>query len=175
MEKRFKYGKFDRRARRITVVAFALIGIAVFLLWYFWGEGGYVMAWTVSFLMAVLTLYVLSVPRDIKVGEDVLEIRCVLDITRLPAAEIKYVRRVEREEMRWVFVLAGSFGFFGYFGIFFDIRNRETVRLYCREWNNFVEFTDIYGKRYIVSCPRVDELMDEAIALRRKFAGRREV
>lgn len=159
MERIFKYRLFDRRSVLITGAVALAVAAAVVWIWLRSGEGGYMTAWVVSFLAAVLALYVLSVPRRIEIGEMAIEIRCVVELTKISFADLSSVRRVEREEMRSMIPLLGSFGFFGYYGYYLDLKKWETVKLYCGRWENFIEIKDIYEQRYIVNAGRPDELV----------------
>ena len=153
----YKY-RFGRRTlywTMVYLVVFVLLGILLFRLY----EGGYLSAWFTSFIVALIALMALSIPRRIVVGEETVEICCLLDITEIRRNEIASVRRVETRRMKWVFPIFGVCGFFGYYGHFLDLRKLERIRIYASEWNNFVEITDIYDERLYVSCAQADELI----------------
>ena len=71
-------------------------------------EGGYVSAWFGSFIVALVALMLMSVPRKIVITEQTLQIRCLLDITEISLSEISSVRAVSRKEMGWKFPVFGS-------------------------------------------------------------------
>lgn len=155
----YKY-RFDRRTlywTLIYLVVFVLLGVWLYLLY----EGGYLSAWFTSFVVALLALMALSIPRRIVVSDEKVEIRCLLDITEIARSEIASVRRVDARDMKWFLPLFGGCGFFGYYGHFIDLRHLERVRLYASEWRNFVEITDIYEERLYVSCSDADRLVAE--------------
>lgn len=156
----FKYPKTDKRARRLTVVWFIMAAGLIALTWYLWGEGGYVVAWAVSLIVALLALCALSIPRNITVNEAALEIRCVVEITRVQIPNLRSIRKVDKAEMKKIFPITAGHGFFGYYGYYLDRRNGEPVKLYCSEWDNFVEITDIFEKRIYVNCEDIDGLID---------------
>ncbi len=159
MEQTFKCGKMDRRARRITIVSTMVSAIALGLACYFWGERGYAIAWFVSLAVAVGALFAISIPRVIRVTDDNIEIRCIVEVTYIPLSELHGIRRVGRDELNGMICIAGSYGLFGYFGVYLDLKRRELVRLYCKERDNIVELTATSGKRYYVSCFHADKLV----------------
>lgn len=159
MESTYKY-RFDRRTLYWTaayLVIFVLLGVGLYHLY----EGGYLSAWFTSFIVALIALMSLSIPRKIVVMDEKVEIRCLLDITEIKRSEIASVRRVDPQRMKWFLPVFGGCGFFGYYGHFLDLRRFERVRLYASEWRNFVEIIDIYEERLYVSCTEADKLIAE--------------
>lgn len=163
MAKVFTYGKMDRRARKLTVVWFAVLAGLLFCVWFFWGEGGYVTAWTVSLIIAAFLLYLMSIPRSIALGTTAFEIRCVVEITHIKYSDLQSVRRLDKSDMKHKFVLLGSYGFFGYFGYYLDTESWEMIKLYCKQWDNFIEIIDVYENKYIVSSPDADDLVNALV------------
>ena len=155
----FDSGRMDRRAARLTVCWLLLLAAILAAVWFFWGEGGYITAWAVSLLGAVVLLYVMSIPRRVVVGDTALEIRCIVEITHIKYADLRSIRRIPPETMKKKFVFFGSYGFFGYYGYYIDGKSWETLKLYCKQWDNFIEITDAYEKRYIISSPAPDDLV----------------
>lgn len=159
MQSVYKY-RFSRRTIYVSIIyliVFALLGWALYHLY----EGGYLSAWFTSFIVALIALMALSIPRKIVVSEDRIEVRCLLDITEIRRDEIASVRRVETRRMKWFIPIFGGYGFFGYYGHFIDLRRLDRVRIYASEWRNFVEITDIYDDRLYVSCADADRLVAE--------------
>ena len=145
MEKTYKY-RFSRRAIYWTLVYLVVFVLLGWLLYHLY-EGGYLSAWFTSFIVALIALMSLSIPRRIVVTDEKVEVRCLLDITE-----------IRRDEIDPVF---GGCGFFGYYGHFLDLRRFERVKLYASEWKNFVEITDIYEDRLYVSCSDAGRLVEE--------------
>ncbi len=161
MQTIYKY-RFSRRTLYLTaahVVVYALLGWVLYNLY----EGGYLSAWFASFVVALIALMSLSIPRSIVVTDTSVEVRCLLDITEIQRDEIASVRRVEQRRMRWFIPLAGGYGFFGYYGHFLDIRRLERVKIYATEWRDFVEIVDIYDDRLYVSCRDADALVAQLL------------
>ena len=159
MQSIYKY-RFDRRTiywTLVYLVVFILLGGLLYHLY----EGGYLSAWVTSFIVALIALMSLSIPRRIVVSDKTVEIRCLLDITEIRRDEIASVRRVDARRMQWFVPIFGGCGFFGYYGHFIDLRRFDRVRLYASEWRNFVEITDIYEDRLYVSCADADRLVAE--------------
>lgn len=153
----FRY-RIDRRTMvytALTLAVFAVVAVLLFSLY----TGGYLSAWFSSFVLAVMALMVLSVPRRIVVLDDTLEIQCISDITEIDLREIASLRRAGKREMRRMVPVFGASGFFGYYGKYFDFKEFEIVTLYASEWRNFVEITDIYDSRIYVSCREADRLI----------------
>lgn len=155
----YKY-RIDRRTAYLTlfmVVVFLLLGGSLYLLY----EGGYLSAWFTSFVVALIALMSLSIPRKIIVSEKKVEIRCLLDLTEIRIDEIASVRRCETRELRWTMPLFGCTGFFGYYGHFLDLKRFDHVTIYASEWRNFVEIVTLYDDRYYVSCRSAEMLVDD--------------
>lgn len=159
MQSTYKY-RFDRRTIYWSVaylLVFGLLGAGLYFLY----EGGYLSAWFTSFIVALIALMSLSIPRKIVVTDEKVEVRCLLEITAIRRDEIAAVRRVDTRHMKWFMPLFGGCGFFGYYGHYLDLRRFERVRLYASEWTNFVEIIDIYEDKLYVSCAEVDRLVAE--------------
>ena len=155
----YKY-RFDRHTIYWTLVYLVVFILLGWLLYHLY-EGGYLSAWFTSFIVALIALMSLSIPRRIVVSDEKVEIRCLLDITEIRRDEIASVRRVDARRMQWFVPIFGGCGFFGYYGHFIDLRRLERVRLYASEWRNFVEIVDIYEDRLYVSCADADRLVAE--------------
>ena len=142
MKRVFKY-RFSRRTLLLSALylaVLALIGAGLHRLYI----GGYLSAWFLSLVGALVALMALSIPRKIVVKPATVEILCLLDMTEIPRIEIASAGRVEPRQMRWVVPLLGSYGFFGYYGYYFDLKSFEKVIVYASEWKNLVEIVDIY-------------------------------
>lgn len=111
----YKY-RFDRHTiywTLVYLVVFILLGGLLYHLY----EGGYLSAWFTSFIVALIALMSLSIPRRIVVSDEKVEIRCLLDITEIRRDEIASVRRVDARRMQWFVPIFGGCGFFGYYGL----------------------------------------------------------
>ncbi len=153
----YKY-RCDRRTLYWTaayVFVYIGLGFGLYLLY----EGGYLSAWFISCVGALLLLMALSIPRRLVLTAERLEIRCLLDITELRCDEIVGARRVEEDEMRWLLPIFGGCGFFGYYGHFFDLRHFDRLLIYASRWHDLVEIMTVYDDRIWVSCDEADELV----------------
>ena len=139
----------------VHIVVFIVTGIVLTLIF----EGGYVLAWFLSLMLAIIGLMTLSIPRKIAITEDGIEICCISDYTEIPYEDIASVRTVPAKEMKLFLPIFASSGFFGYYGHFLDLRRLDRVKIYASEWRNFVEITDIYEERLYVSCTEADKLV----------------
>ncbi len=159
MNRTYKY-HIDRRTyywSLFHLLIFSMMGVALYFLY----EGGYLSAWYITFIVAVVLLMGLSIPRRIVVDDEKLTIKCLLDMTQLNIDQIASVRRVLPREVRWVFPIFGACGFFGYYGHYFDLRHFRRVVIYASEWRNMVEIIDIYEDHYYISCRQSDELVEK--------------
>ncbi len=155
---RFKY-RFSRRTLCISAIylsAYALLAWGLYRLY----EGGYFSAWFTTIVAAFFALMSLSIPRNIQIDEQTLSIRCLLDLTEIPLADIVSVRRVEPREMTWMFPIFGVLGFFGYYGHFLDLKQLAHVRIYATEWRDFIEITDVYDDVCYVAGVDVEALTE---------------
>ncbi|MCD8071802.1 MAG: PH domain-containing protein [Alistipes sp.] len=165
MEARFGY-KRDKRCIRLTAVYIILLA-AVLALLLLVVDFGYVEAWILAVLGAVVALYILSIPRYVKVDDEFLEIHCVVEMTRIDLRDITSIRKVEPDQPRTrLLCLLGSYGFFGYFGYFLDLGQWDFVKVYATERRNLVEIEDIYKQKYIVSCREADRLIATTVQAR---------
>lgn len=128
----YKY-RFGRRTLYWTAIYVAILMLVIAGLLHLY-EGGYLSAWFTSFVVALMALMALSIPRKIVVTNEKFEVRCLLDITEIRRAEIASVRRVDPHEMRWIIPLFGGCCFFGYYGHYLDLKDFDRVRIYASEW-----------------------------------------
>ncbi len=129
MQSTYKY-RFDHSTiywTLIYIIVFVLLGGLLYHLY----EGGYLSAWFTSFIVALVALMSLSIPRKIVVSDETVEVRCLLDITEIRRDEIASVRRVDPRRLQWFLPIFGGCGFFGYYGHFIDLRRLDRVRLYA--------------------------------------------
>ena len=84
MKLSFDY-KFDRRTILLTTLILILCVAGTVLLYALY-TGGFFSAWFLSFVLALIALMMLSIPRRIVLLDNKLEIQCIFDIT-----EIKYL------------------------------------------------------------------------------------
>lgn len=157
MEKSYKY-TFSHRTLYWSLGHLVVFALLAWFLYHLY-DGGYLSAWFISLAVALIALMSLSIPRRIIVTDELVEIRCLLDITEIRRTEIASVRSIDAKRKRWFIPLFGSYGFFGFFGYFLDLRRFDTVRIYASEWRNLVEITDIYEERLYVSCTDADSLI----------------
>ncbi len=150
--------RLDRRTLRTSLIISLVLVLAFAALYFFVGDG-YLRAWIIALLLAVVVLFVLSIPRYISFGKGLLEIHCIVELTRIRVEDIVSIGRVTREEIKPLLLL-GSYGFFGYYGYYADLRQWDTVKVYATEWDNLVLIQDIYETRFLVSCRQADELID---------------
>ena len=74
MEKTYKY-RFSRRAIYWTLVYLVVFVLLGWLLYHLY-EGGYLSAWFTSFIVALIALMSLSIPRRIVVTDEKVEAAC---------------------------------------------------------------------------------------------------
>ena len=157
MDKIYKY-KLGRRvgiSSALYILVFIALPVALTLIY----EGGYISAWFISLIVAILALMILSIPRKVVVADDGIEIHCVSDYTLLEYDEIASIRKVERREMKTCIPIFGAVGFFGHYGRFLNLHTMEVIHIYASRWGKFVEITDIDGGKYYISCEERDDIV----------------
>jgi hypothetical protein len=165
MQTDFKY-RLDRRARRLTwIISLVLVVAALFFVLY--SRSGYFPIWFTVFLITVLTLYLLSIPRKIRVTADTLNIQCVVELTSVALEDIALIRTMDKSEMKYAVPLLASYGFFGYYGWYYNISEFSLFKVYASGWGNFVRIEDIYETVYVVSCDSPDELIATVLEVKR--------
>ena len=157
MEKIYKYRLGKRVPYSSALYLLAFVGLSVLLAFVY--EGGYISAWFISLILAVLALMVLSIPRRMVVDEEGIEIQCIAEDTTLAYEDIATIRKVEKREMNSCLPIFGAVGFFGYYGRFLNLRTMEFVHIYASRWGKFVEITDIDGNKYYISCEERDDIV----------------
>jgi predicted membrane protein len=154
---RIKYRR-DRRTLRLTlIISLALLALSAAMILFI--HDVYLRAWLIAILLAVILLYILSIPRYISLKDGTLEIHCVVELTRIRVEDILSVKRVSRGDLN-ILLLLGSYGFFGYYGYYADMAHWDTIKVYATEWDNLVLIEDIYETRYLVSCTDADRLIE---------------
>ncbi len=150
MEKIYKY-RFGKQVIYFSVLYLLLvIGLSVLLTLVY--EGGYISAWFISLILAILALMILSIPRRVVVDDEGIEIQCIAEDTTLAFEDIANIRKVNKREMRSCLLVFGAVGFFGHYGRFINLRTMEFIHIYASRWGKFVEITDIDGNKYYISC-----------------------
>lgn len=157
----------DRRTRRLTravgaAVAAVLAAAALF------SRSGYFSIWFALFVLLVLALAALSIPRKVVVTDRALEIRCTVELTVIPLQDVASIRRMEPGEMRFTFPVLAGYGFFGYYGWFYNFGEMSFFKVYAARWRDFVRIEDIYEEVYVVDCADPDALIDAVRAARRE-------
>ena len=157
MEKIYKQ-KFGRQIPYTSALyLIAFVGVSVLLAFVY--EGGYISAWFISLILAVLALMVLSIPRRVVVDEEGIEIQCIAEDTTLAYEDIASIRKVEKRDMNACLPIFGALGFFGHYGRYLNLRTMEFVHIYASRWGKFVEITDIDGNKYYISCEERDDII----------------
>ena len=157
MEKIYKQ-KFGRQIPYTSALyLIAFVGVSVLLAFVY--EGGYISAWFISLILAVLALMVLSIPRRIVVDEEGIEIQCIAEDTTLAYEDIASIRKVEKRDMNACLPIFGALGFFGHYGRYLNLRTMEFVHIYASRWGKFVEITDIDGDKYYISCEEREDII----------------
>lgn len=146
---RFK-NRFDRRSKWITIVA-ALSVVALGVWIYLRSESSFFPAWVTVLFAAIVLLLAMSIPRFVEITHSAIEVHCLIEITHIPVEEIKSVKLLEQQHMRWCIPIAGVFGIFGYYGYYLNLREWDMFKLYAKGWKNFVAIENIYEQTVVVS------------------------
>ena len=157
MEKIYKY-RLGRRVLYLSIL-YLVVAAAIATLLAFIFQGGYISAWFISLIVAVIALMTLSIPRRVVVDDEGIEIQCIAEDTTLSYDDIADIRKVEKREMNACIPIFGAMGFFGHYGHFFNLRKMELIHIYASRWGKFVEITDIGGDKYYISCEERDDMV----------------
>lgn len=163
-ETRYRY-RFDRRSLRISAAVSLAVVLSLVALYVVWGVQ-YLPAWILFFVVSVIALYILSIPRYLSLDDDSLDVHCLVDLTRIHVEDIESIRRMDRSEFRRLWPLLGSYGFWGYYGYYFNFGEWTLHRVYASDRKKLILIEDIYEDTYIVSCDDPDRLIAEAVAAR---------
>ncbi len=159
MAARFKY-VFDRRVRRVTLITLSVVALAIAALWIF-SSTYYLPAWFSSVTFALLALGSLSIPRNVKVTDNAIEIRCLVEMTIIPFNHIKGVERVDISDYGLLVPVFGSPGVMGYFGYWLCLADWTFVKVYASQLTELVEIEDIYEQKFLIGLNEADKLMAE--------------
>ncbi|MCC8089502.1 MAG: PH domain-containing protein [Rikenellaceae bacterium] len=157
MKKDFKY-RLNRKSKRLTVI-FLLVSFVLILLCNYYSFSGFLPAWVISLLVTTAALYILSIPKYVRVTDSTLEIHCMIELTNIPLQNIKNIRQIDKKDMKYTAPLLGSYGFFGFYGYFYDFSKMSFVKMYASAWENFIMIEDIYEDTYIINCSEPAELV----------------
>lgn len=157
MEKIYKQKLGSRVIYSSIFYIIAVVGISLLLTFIY--EGGYISAWFISLILAVLALMILSIPRRVVVDEEGIEIQCIAEDTTLLYCDIAHIRKVEKREMNGCMPIFGAVGFFGHYGRFLNLQTMEFIHIYASRWGKFVEITDNDGNKYYISCEQRDDIV----------------
>ena len=163
MEKIYKY-RLGRRVLYLSIL-YLVVAAAIATLLAFIFQGGYISAWFISLIVAVIALMTLSIPRRVVVDDEGIEIQCIAEDTTLSYDDIADIRKVEKREMNACIPIFGAMGFFGYYGHFFNLRKMELIHIYASRWDKFVEITDIGGDKYYISCEERNDMVERVTEL----------
>lgn len=128
-----------------------LLGGVCAALWLTADGAFYLAAWVTLMLTALIALCLLSVPRRIIVGEECVELRCLVETTYIPLGSIVDVEIVDGGALRGRLPLVGIYGFGGYYGRFLDLRSWRVYRVYATRRKGCVAI-HTSKRRYVVSC-----------------------
>ena len=169
MEKIYRYRISKCIIYTTAIYAAIFIGVAVVLAIVF--NGGYISAWFLSLILAILALMALSTPRRIVVDEEGIEIQCIAKDIDLSYEDIVSVQRVDNLKMSRCIPILGALGFLGHYGRFLNLSTMSLIHIYASEWRNFVEITDVDDNKYYIACEeRYDLMADIEEALQRNAA-----
>ena len=173
MEKIYKY-RLGKRVPYISILyLLAAAGVGTLLAFVF--QGGYISAWFIALIAAVVALMILSIPRRVVVDDEGIEIQCIAEDTTLLYEDIVNIRKVEKRQMKACIPFWAAMGFFGHYGRFLNLRTMNIVHIYASRWDNFVEITDIEGVKYYISCEEDDDIVERVTESIREYHSQDEV
>jgi len=158
---KFRYGGFDGRVWWTSIVTTLLFG--GLCAWLFATADGayYLAAWTTMTGVTLGVLCLLSTPWRIVLSDEVLELRCLLDVSYISLHSVVDVEVLDEERLGRRVPLVGCYGFWGYYGRFLDLRTRKVCRVYATRRKGCVAI-HTSRRRYVVSC-RTPEMLRSMI------------
>ncbi len=161
---KYKY-HYDRRSHRITFVILTIVvllsvGVGFVL------SGAYLSAWGLFFLFCVIILYILSIPLYVLLDDSVVEVHCIVDMTRIHIEDIEKIRVFGKNEFKRLWPLVGSYGFWGYYGYYFDFMEWTMYKVYASDRKHLVMIEDIYEDQFIISCDDPETFVKHALEFR---------
>lgn len=166
MKKEYTY-RLDKRTKRLTLIITLLVALVIaFFIHY--SRSGYFPIWFAFFVVTALALYILSIPRKIKVDKDAFKIQCLVELTSIDVGDIASIRRMEPREMKFSLPTLAGYGFFGYYGYYYNFSEMQKFKVYASQWKNFVRIEDIYEDVYVVNCDEADDLIETVLRVRQE-------
>ncbi|HJB84517.1 MAG TPA: hypothetical protein IAA13_03295 [Candidatus Alistipes merdigallinarum] len=161
---KYKY-RYDRRSHRITFIAVTIVALLLVGAGFVLG-GAYLPAWGLFFLLCIILLYILSIPLYVLLDESVVEVHCIVDMTRIHIEDIEKIRVFGKNEFKRLWPLVGSYGFWGYYGYYFDFTEWTMYKVYASDRKHLVLIEDIYEDLFIVSCDDPETFIKHVLEFR---------
>ena len=161
---KYKY-RYDRRSHRITFIAVTIVALLLVGAGFVLG-GAYLPAWGLFFLLCIIILYILSIPLYVLLDESVVEVHCIVDMTRIHIEDIEKIRVFSKNEFKRLWPLVGSYGFWGYYGYYFDFTEWTMYKVYASDRKHLVLIEDIYEDQFIVSCDAPETFIKHVLEFR---------
>lgn len=161
---KYKY-RYDRLSHRITFIAVTIVALLLVGAGFVLG-GAYLPAWGLFFLLCIILLYILSIPLYVLLDESVVEVHCIVDMTRIHIEDIEKIRVFGKNEFKRLWPLVGSYGFWGYYGYYFDFTEWTMYKVYASDRKHLVLIEDIYEDLFIVSCDDPETFIKHVLEFR---------
>lgn len=165
MSKKFKAGKLGKGVfwwSLLLILLAVAVGVALF---YFTREGNALAVWYSTVMVSLFLLALFASPNCVIVGEQGVEIRCVLRSEYIAPEDIISLRLVEWNSVRRAIPVGGVAGFLGYYGRFYSTTRRERVDIFARSRNSLVEIRTS-SRCYVVSVSEPGLFIDAVDLLR---------
>ncbi len=152
MEYRYNF-KMNKNSRHQTAT-WTMFFVTLIVLLYVFNRGSfYVPVWFLMLALCLLFLFVMSIPKYIKVSDQCIDIHCFVELTRIPISNIAEIKTIDKKLIKKSLPIAGSYGFGGYFGYYLNLKNWTMFRMYARQWgDDFVMITDVYEDVFVINC-----------------------
>lgn len=165
MSKKFKAGKLGRGVFWWSLLLILLAVAGGLALFYFNREGSALAVWYSIVVVSLFLLALFASPGSVVVGEQSVEIRCVLRSEYIAPEDIISVRLVEWSSLVRAIPVGGVAGFLGYYGRFYSTSRRERVDIFARSRRSLVEIrTD--SRCYVVSLSEPEAFVDAVDLMR---------
>lgn len=168
MNKRFRAGRAGRGVAWWSTLLIVLAVAGGAALFYFNREGSALAVWYCCVVVSLFLLALFASPRGAVVGEQGVEIRCVLRSEYIAPESIRSVRLVEWSSLGRALPIGGVAGFLGYYGRFYSTARRQRVDIFARSRRSLVEICT-EERNYILSLSDPEEFIDAVDQLRHEM------
>lgn len=139
------------------LVLILIVTIALLLL----SSGNFLSAWFAVTSCIVLLLIFISAPKHLVIYKDKLVVQCIVESVVVHIDNIESIRSLKNVRITDYIPLYSSLGFLGFVGFYLDYKNGwHLIHVLCTNMDECVEIMTKNKKKYLISVPMFEELME---------------